>query len=218
MEDTRDHEAETCHQHNSKNNLLDDDEVYDDDEVDDTVRAEEDARQKQRKLKWSLLNRPWLSFLEWLGEHWWGSVSGEQISSFMDTPKICAGDIVIAAHFGDMPGVVCSVTVKTNNAVMTFGVFIRHDSNPIDIIDLVCKLGEGHLLPRQRKIPHNPDYFSVTHIVEEMCYMIKVLKGAWWGASYGSSERLPEHRQSDTASMNEGKTVRRPRCSNALYG
>ena len=51
------------------------------------------------------------------------------------------------------------------------------------------------MLPRWRKIPHNPDYFTVTNIVEEVCYMIKVLRGAWWVASYGSYKRPPEHRE-----------------------
>ncbi|XP_045073157.1 uncharacterized protein LOC123486044 [Coregonus clupeaformis] len=84
----------------------------DDDDVEDMVRAEEDAKKHQQidlMLKWSILNRTWHSFLEWLGERWWGSVSADQISSFMGGPKIRFGDIVIAAHFGDMPGGVCSV-------------------------------------------------------------------------------------------------------------
>lgn len=198
-EDTRDHKAETHHQYDSDNSLVDaevDYEMYDDGDVDNMVCAAEDERLTQeRDLNWSLLNRSWHSFLERLGECWWDSVSEEQISSFMNTTKIRAGAIVIAAYFGDMPGGVCSVMVKTENAILTFAVFVRRGryicndliqgefENPIDIInELARKLGTVYLLPRPREMLHNPKYISVTYIVEEMRDMLEELKGPWWGA------------------------------------
>ncbi|XP_045072036.1 uncharacterized protein LOC123485190 [Coregonus clupeaformis] len=221
VEDTRSQEEDTPPQYGSNTRHADRDNVYkeavedyfdvDDDDVEDMVRAEEDAKKHQQidlMLKWSILNRTWHSFLEWLGARWWGSVSADQISSFMGGRKIRFGDIVIAAHFGDMPGGVCSVTAKTQNEVLTFhvaicgGSYICKDlvegdfSTPIDIIrHLVDKLGEGRILRQHWTIPHNPDYFSVTHIAGQMCYMMKVLKDSWWGASYGNEVWSPHYRE-----------------------
>lgn len=174
-----------------------------------TVRAVEESRKQQQmqsSLNWSILNRSWHSFLDWLGERWWGSVSKEQIMAFMDTAKIRPGDIVISAHFGGMQGGVCSIVVKTQDAVVTFTVVISRGryictdmvqglfATPIDIMKvLVRKLGRGHLLPRPRGMAHNPEYFAMTHIVNEMCYMVKVMKGSWWGAAFLCLEMSPPH-------------------------
>lgn len=124
----------------------------------------------------------------------------------MDTADSRKGDIVVAAHFGGMQGGVCSITVKTQDSVMTFTVVISRGryictdmvqglfSTPIDIMKvLVRKLGEGHLLRRPTGMAHNPIYFAITHIVDEMCYMVKVMKGSWWGAAFLSLEMSPPH-------------------------
>lgn len=206
-----------------------DEEVYDDEVVDsnegydevgsqvqvycegghDSIRAVEDSRQQHQMesmLNWSILNKSWHSFLEWLGEHWWGSVSKEQIITFMDKANIRKGDIVVAAHFGGMQGGVCSIMVKTQDSVMTFTVAISRGryictdmvqglfSTPIDIMKvLVRKLGEGHLLRRPGYMTHNPKCFAMAHIVDEMCYMVKVLNTSWWGATFLSLKMSPLH-------------------------
>lgn len=102
-----------------------DDGVYDD-EVDDGVHedevaAAEDARQTQqmqRKLNWLLLNGSWHSFLEWLGERWWGLASEEQNSSSMETPKVRAGErtcqLTVVAD-----GTPVEIDKPTNHAVVS---------------------------------------------------------------------------------------------------
>lgn len=135
----------------------------------------------QSKLNWSILNTSWHSFLEWLGEHWWGSVREQQVISFMESTSR-PGSIAVTAHFGDVPGGVCSVTVKTEDTVWTFHIFICKGNykctqlvqggfkHPIVIIRQTFReLGKGVLLPKPRTIFRNPNYFSVTHIVEDMC-------------------------------------------------
>jgi hypothetical protein len=175
----------------------------------DSIPAVEDSRKQhsmESMLSWSILNTSWHSFLEWLGERWWGSVSKEQIITFMDTSNSRKGDIVVAAHFGGMQGGVCSIMVKTQDSVMTFTVVISRGryictdmvqglfSTPIDIMKvLVRKLGEGHLLRRPRWMAHNPKYFAMTQIVDELRYIVKLIKGSWWGAAFLSLEMSPPH-------------------------
>ncbi|CAJ1061413.1 hypothetical protein D5F01_LYC24051 [Xyrichtys novacula] len=55
--------------------------------------------------RWTELQESWKSFVGWLGERWWGSVSEESIRTFMDSSeRRRVGDIVVSACFGDTPG------------------------------------------------------------------------------------------------------------------
>ena len=175
-------------------------------EAEDGTWAAERSEPQRKLLFWSVLHRSWHSFLDWLGERWWGSVAEEEIASFMTRPESRAGEIVIAAYSGHIPGGVCSVTVKTGTALRRFSVLIRRGhytcnrmvqgaySNPIDVIQALTRdMGYVHVLPRPKCIHHNLNYFSVTHVMEEMCFMIQLLKRAWWGASCGNCEGSPQH-------------------------
>ncbi len=123
-------------------------------------------------------------------------MSEELIREFMDTSKRRrVGDLVISAPFADTPGGVCSVTVKTKNGVLSFPVVIRKGhytcsdlvqgdfSRPIDIFRQLAAETYTNLLPRPTTIPSSPHHFSLTHVVEDICFTIGILKGAWWGAS-----------------------------------
>ncbi|CAJ1074266.1 piggyBac transposable element-derived protein 4-like [Xyrichtys novacula] len=52
--------------------------------------------------RWTELQESWKSFVSWLGERWWGSVSEESVRTFMDTSeRRRIGDIVVSACFDD---------------------------------------------------------------------------------------------------------------------
>lgn len=57
---------------------------------------------------WPLLDRSWLSFVESLGDNWWGSVSEQQMTSFLNRPDVNAGAFAISENCGAVPGGVCS--------------------------------------------------------------------------------------------------------------
>lgn len=176
---------------------------------DQTIVTEEDGNPGSRNLDWLPLNGSWLSFLEWLGSRWWGSVSETQIVSHMNRPRGRTGDIIISAHYGDIVhrGATCSITVKTEQAVLTYPVVIRGGCyvctdlvqggfpTPIEMLQkLAGDMEYIHLLPRPKMVACTPETFPATNIVDEMCHMLNVLKGAWWGSidnlSEGSSQYL----------------------------
>lgn len=157
---------------------------------------------------WPLLNESWSSFVDWMHDRcWWGSVSEEQIMSFLNRPEVTVGATVIAGYFGDMLGGVCSGMVKTNeNTIITFDVYVERGYykctefvqweyvDPVSMIrDLIEGVPQGYLMARPRAIPDGPNGFSGTHVVEEMRAMIPLLKGAWWGLSTGSSPTSSQH-------------------------
>ncbi|KAJ8009765.1 hypothetical protein DPEC_G00067620 [Dallia pectoralis] len=183
----------------------------DEDGVDDlTLVVQPDKRDETwilAKLGWSLLHTSWPAFLEWLGDRWWGSVSYEKIMSFMARPNIHAGDVVVAAHFGDTRGGVCSITVKTEDAVQTFTVAISGgryvctdlvDRDVLDPIDIVREMQSAtrrvHLLPRPRGMPEIPNCLSVTEVMKQMRFLMSMMDTVWWGASRSNSSSH-QHRE-----------------------
>ncbi|CAJ1061410.1 uncharacterized protein LOC123485190 [Xyrichtys novacula] len=145
---------------------------------------------------WTELQESWKSFVSWLGERWWGSVSEESVRTFMDTSeRRRIGDIVVSARFGDMPGGVCSFTVKTESGLLSFPLLIRQRcyvcadlvegdfSCPIDMLRKLARETYTHLLPRPTTIPSNPQYFSLTRVVDDMCSVLDLLKSGWCDVS-----------------------------------
>lgn len=157
----------------------------------------EDAGQRQQmreKLSWSELNTSWGIFMEWLSERWWGPVSEEEVISFMNLDKRRPGDVVVAAPFGDSPGAVCSITIKTKNSVLSTDVVIcgrfyrcvqllpGKFSDPCKVIrHLVRGMKYVQLQPRSKTIPSNDMYFSATHVAEQLRSMMGMLPRIFWG-------------------------------------
>ena len=156
---------------------------------------------------WPLLNRSWLPLLESLGEKWWGSVSEEQLISYLNRPDVTVGAIAIAAYVGDMPGGVCSGMVKSpDNSLIPFAIYITRgyykctdfvdwdSGDPAAMIEDVIKaVPEGYLMARPGDIPDGPNNSAGTLAVEGMRYMKQQLKHAWWGLLTGSSPGSYKH-------------------------
>lgn len=167
------------------------------------------ANKQKMHSNWTLLNRTWSSFIDWMRDQcWWGSVSQEQIVSSLNRPEVAVGAIAIAGYFGDMVRGVCSGMVKYNkDTIIPFGVFVRHGyyrctdfvqwpyENPVTMIrELIEEVPHGYLMAKPKDVPNdNPNDFSGTHVVEEMCEMIRSLGNAWWGLLPGSSPMLRDY-------------------------
>ena len=171
---------------------------------------------------WSKLNRTWSSFVQYMGDCWWGSVSEERIESFLIRPEVANGAIVIAETFHDtaLPRV-CSGMVKTDNTIITFNIILHQGSysstkfehwrtgNLVERIQRLMKeVPGGYLLVRPGDIPDGPKRFSGARVVDEMRDMIQLLKGAWWGLTHGWYRYYKsfEHREQiqDLQRMKEG--------------
>ncbi|CAJ1061430.1 hypothetical protein D5F01_LYC24051 [Xyrichtys novacula] len=146
--------------------------------------------------RWTELQESWKSFVSWLGERWWGSVSEESVRTFMDTSeRRRIRDIVVSACLGDTPGGVCSFTAKTESGLLSFPLLIRQRcyvcadlaegdfSCPIDMLRKLARETYTHLLPRPTTIPSNPQYFSLTRVVDDMCSVLDLLKSGWCDVS-----------------------------------
>ena len=195
----------------------------------------------QENLSWSELNTSWGPFVEWLSERWWGQVSEDKIISFMNTNERRPGDVVVAAPFGDTPGAVCSISVKTENSVLTTDVVIcgrfyrcvhllqGKFSDPLKVIrHLVRDMKCVQLQPRPKTIPSNTKYFSATHVAEELCFMVKMLPRIFWGTykraeSSSRYQQMIQHLQmtrrklADVKCRNEKRRVSPSWCNNAFY-
>lgn len=150
---------------------------------------------------WPLLDRSWLSFVESLGDNWWGSVSEQQMTSFLNRPDVNAGAFAISENCGAVPGGVCSCMMKTDDyVIISFAIYViggRYKctdflkweySQPANIIeDMIAKYPGGYLMARPRSIPGGQSEFPCIRVVEEMHTMIQSLKSAWWGLSFGQS-------------------------------
>ncbi|CAJ1064646.1 uncharacterized protein LOC121561831 [Xyrichtys novacula] len=142
--------------------------------------------------RWTELEESWKSFVGWLGERWWGSVSEESVRTFMDSSeRRRVGDIVVSACFGDTPGGVCSFTVKTESGLLPLPLLIRRRryvcadlaegdfSCPIDILRKLSRETYTHLLPRPTTIPSDPQSFSLTRVVDDMWSVLELVKSGW---------------------------------------
>ncbi|CAJ1064637.1 hypothetical protein D5F01_LYC24051 [Xyrichtys novacula] len=142
--------------------------------------------------RWTELEESWKSFVGWLGERWWGSVSEESVRTFMDSSeRRRVGDIVVSACFGDTPGGVCSFTVKTESGLLSLPLLIRRRryvcadlaegdfSCPIDMLRKLARETYTHLLPRPTTIPSDPQSFSLTRVVDDMWSVLELVKSGW---------------------------------------
>jgi hypothetical protein len=150
---------------------------------------------------WPLLDRSWLSFVESLGDHWWGSVSEEQMISFLNRPEVKVGAFAIADYRGAEPGGVCSCMMKTGDCdIISFAIYVTGGrykctdfleweySQPAKIIEeMIANYPGGYLMARPRAIPGGQSKGTCIRVVEEMHTMIQLLKSAWWGLSLGQS-------------------------------
>ncbi|CAJ1083086.1 piggyBac transposable element-derived protein 4-like [Xyrichtys novacula] len=146
--------------------------------------------------RWTELEESWKSFVGWLGERWWGSVSEESVRTFMDSSeRRRVGDIVVSACFGDTPGGVCSFTVKTESGLLSLPLLIRRRryvcadlaegdfSCPIDMLRKLARETYTHLLPRPTTIPSDPQSFSLTRVVDDMWSVLELVKSGWCDVS-----------------------------------
>ena len=155
-----------------------------------------------------MLNRHWSSFIGYLDDNWWGSVSEDHVSSFLSRPDVKIGAVVVAACWASVPGGLCSFAVKqTDTSIQTCNMVVQRGrchctdistwerSHPLQATDdLMESVENGHLIPKPQDVPEIPNVnVSVTGVVEEMRDMITSLEGAWWGTRYGCYTSSPQH-------------------------
>ncbi|CAJ1064643.1 hypothetical protein D5F01_LYC24051 [Xyrichtys novacula] len=154
--------------------------------------AELEVEGRFATCRWTELEESWKSFVGWLGERWWGSVSEESVRTFMDSSeRRRVRDIVVSACFGDTPGGVCSFTVKTESGLLSLPLLIRRRryvctdlaegdfSCPINMLRKLARETYTHLLPRPTTIPSDPQSFSLTRVVDDMWSVLELVKSGW---------------------------------------
>lgn len=151
---------------------------------------------------WELLNNTWFDFIQKLGDRWWGDVSLEAITTYMNRPDIEIGAVIVSGYEhrdGDViPGILCCITVKTpNNTVARSlvyihnGVFVSTFSRRsyTKLWSVICNalnkpyVGKGHLVRRPPTLPYVEQLYYVTSVIYQMRDFIRSMQELWWGSS-----------------------------------
>lgn len=151
---------------------------------------------------WLSVMRSWKGFLNWLDDRWWGSVSRDDIATFLRSEKgRCA--VVVSEPLEPKIGALCSVTKQgSSDAVLTTEIAMERGL-------YVCKELKGYyddprdivlLLGCERTVARKPSnvtssqrsFFADARIPERLHRLIRGPMGKVWWGTYTNLAQVPK--------------------------